>query len=202
MFGDDSSELVIFVHGLRGTPFRAVPYLEKIKNRYPTASVIAPRIPFACNCEFEIAASYVYNIIASYANKFPNNRITIISYSYGSLISRYAEERLSNSSLRIFTIGGIYQGTKFVDWLEYLHLDKLAMLHTDVQERLRWKEGLVPIPYRDNVEHIYIGSVHDERVFPVKTSLPEVEGAVHHILQGYTHFTILTKAMEIVLETI
>lgn len=188
----NSKELIIYIHGLNGSPSRSFYYLNKIQELDSKIDIIAPKL----TNNIDESVKIISNIIDDYYQQYPQNKITIICYSYGGIIGKIIDEKYDNIQMIIYYIAVPFKGTKIMDWNIINNYINNDLLKYDEKKIVNF--NLNPKKYRT-----FIASYNDERVYPIETSLPnDIIGNITHKFEGYTHYTILYKAFDIIINNI
>lgn len=181
--------LIVYLHGLNGSPTRARPYLSKI--RVP-ATILTPIIPYRGNCSLEVAAES----IITYIEQNNYKTIILIGYSNGARIASYIENTLPyNVNVLFISIAGVHYGSKLMNIIDYLGLCNLFGVNRKVVENLKWHKSIV-LPNRQHTTSYYISASMDERVFPF------VKLENQHIINWCSHTSVLEPAMEYAIDII
>lgn len=196
-FRSNSSQLIVYIHGVNGSPKRASDFLAALQDYDHLADIYGPTLPNYFNCEFESAMQPILNLVKKYRAKFPSNEITVIGYSYGTLGVKHIEDSIDG--VKCFYISALFKGTKFATYLNWFGILRLLWYHKDVIKNLLWKSNDPSFKSSCSIKRTFIYSDSDERVFPAETS----KGVGRNIiLKGYTHHSILPKALDIILESL
>ena len=181
--------LIIYLHGLNGSPKRARSYLSKIKI---PATIITPIIPHKGNCSLEVAAEPILEYIQQ--NNY--RTIILIGYSNGSRIAAHIENALPlHINVLFISIAGVHFGTKLMNILDYLYLTPMLNLHPKIVQSFKWRNHII-LPNRPNtISHYIVGSM-DEKVFPL------VKQENQHIIDWCSHTSILGPAIDYAIDLI
>jgi hypothetical protein len=202
IFNRSSDRLVIYLHGLNGSPNRAVPFFRRLRDKYADADIIAPIILHRGNCSSRTAAKPIIDLVNRYIDEHPTNPIVLICYSNGSRIGSVVENSIPDQiDVTFVSIAGIHHGTKLMDYLDLFRLTRLFNLNRMVVDEFKW-DSLVMKPRRSTSSCHFIATPTDERVFPLRTSMPLVtvsNRVKYHIIDNCSHVSILDPALEIVL---
>jgi hypothetical protein len=191
----ESSLLILYVHGLNGSPRRAYFDLNKLQKKYPLALVLSPYLPNKCNIKLNTCADLILELIELYRLKYPNNKICLIGYSYGALVVNYVENNLKEiDNISIAYIAGPFKGTRLINILDktgllyLLNKTKLVYYHKDVIDNLRYDDKKI-VNFNDKIPKYFAYSDMDERVFPYQLFNSTNSITVCH--ENYSHKTLL-----------
>lgn len=210
-----SKTLYVFIHGLKGSPYRWTPFIKHLESTQPNASYFVYRVPKEGNCGLKEASEPLYETLTNYFNE--NVQITnvcLIGTSWGSRIAARIERKLVESPLRILTvsISGVHQGTKIMTWISYWNLSSWFGFHqkvlTDLQYQSdrslkllkKWKNSCTNS--KGERRHIFYASSTDEGVIPFKSGIVKIGEQDKHIVHhGYVHTNLANNIYKEVLET-
>lgn len=209
-----SNGLYLFIHGLRGSPTDWASYTKRIGQDESNATIFTPNVYAKGNISLEKAADPILEAVRDYLREHPGRPINIFGTSNGSRICTYIEnnlpqEELGKSCLRIVSIAGILNGTKFIDFLEKYHLTFMSGLDPELQQEFKWESNVAKTTLHQwsekqkiwnennrDVRHFYCASLEDEQVRPIMSSLPNSNNTInfHKVFRGQTHTSIVEKA--------
>jgi hypothetical protein len=215
-YDDESSGLFLDIHGLRASPTDWQLYEQEFKKQYPCSHHFLPKVVLGGNCSLEIAAKPLLEVVENYLKKFPGKSVTLIGTSNGGRIAAYIESKLDplllgESKLIVVSIAGVHNGTKFIDFLESIHMLSLARLAPELADEFHWSSCVAQENLKawqskqviwnkngNKVFHLFIATMEDENVWGQSASLPQAPQNTtktkHIVYNGETHTSIVEAA--------
>lgn len=210
----NSTKLVVLIHGLNSSPLAWTSYLEEKPKLGDNVSWFVPFVNKKGYCKCKEAARPILEVVQSYANQYPNNPIILVGHSNGARIAAYIEQKLDANNIRLISIAGPHYGSKIINWMSALGLTKRLGIPAEMVEELtyqgtwahkkliKWREKYKNEPTKTNVDHVFFASLDDWRIFPNQTSFPKLPNSSYHCVSGESHVTIVEAVKERVLSYI
>lgn len=198
-----SDGLFFFIHGYDGKPQRWYDYLLDAQSKAPGAHHLVPHVPHKGNCPLEEAGKPLLEVVQNYVHKHPGKPLYLFGFSNGTRLVTYIEAHLQlppGSSLNVVSIAGIHSGSRVVTNMQKVaraagmnsELIKQLIYHSVTsQELLALRETRADIRKEIQTRHIFFASTEDEAIQPISTALPGIAKALHRVVHGHTHSSIM-----------
>ncbi|MBS0624857.1 MAG: hypothetical protein JSS32_02265 [Verrucomicrobia bacterium] len=211
----ESRGLCLMIHGLNSSPKQWESYTRQFRKEFPNAHLVVGSVHKAGNCSLQDAANPFVELVENYMEKCPGKPIVFIGTSNGARVAADVESRVNPEglkSLTSFSVAGVLGGSKVVDWahkfcrcLSRLHhpaikrdlssmsQESQALVSALQQRQVVWKRQGA------EVSHYFIATTEDEKVRPLDSSLPYLEGTPkenYWIEVGESHETIVDAVQE------
>lgn len=207
-----SDGLFFFVHGYGGRPQRWSDYLLDAQRKAPGAHHLVPHVPHRGNCPLETSGKPLLEVVQNYVNKHPGKPLYLFGFSNGTRLVTYIEAHLQlppGSSLNVVSIAGIHSGSRVVTNMQ--RVARAAGMHSELitqlsyhsvtsQELLALRETTADARRDIQARHIFFASTEDEAIQPVSTALPGIAKALHRIVHGHAHGSIMAAVRSTVWE--
>jgi triacylglycerol esterase/lipase EstA (alpha/beta hydrolase family) len=211
--GEDSSQLIVLIHGLNSSPLCWSKYIQKLSECKKSTSYFAPYVYKKGYCKLKKASQPIFEVIQKYAHQHPHNPIILVGHSNGARIAQYIERNLDAKNITLVSIAGPHLGSKLVNWTTFLSLNSSLGISDSMANELmynsEWAKRKLIKWQKNSVEHvdkvgkrIFIASADDLRIFPNSTSFPNLPNSTYLLISGESHVTIVDAVCEKVLNEV
>lgn len=197
-----SKELVVLIHGLRSSPLTWSKYLAEFDDADEERSYFAPHLYKKGYASVDEVATPILKEIQLYKDQYPDNRVILIGHSYGALTAGYIEQRLPNArNVHLISIAGPHCGTNMVNWMERARVGGLVGFTPRMTDEMRFQGSWATRHLIDwqakkddtdntNTRHFF-ATADDWRVFPAKSSFPNLPNSSYCLVSRESHVTIV-----------
>ncbi|MEC7839605.1 MAG: hypothetical protein VX777_06165 [Chlamydiota bacterium] len=208
---EGSKKLVVFIHGLNGSPTIWNRYLLKLESESNQATTFAPYVKDKGYCKLKEAALPILEAVQNYISKYPDNSVTLVGYSNGASIAGYIERKINTKKVTLVSIAGAFNGTMLIDRINATPgLEKPLGISKDLHHEWmfdndwhrkrvkKWQAG----ESAAEVKRIFFATANDICVYPFKTSFPYLPNSEYLLLSTGSHLTIIDEVFESVISCV
>ncbi len=174
--------LILYIHGLNGSPSRVDSNLKQLQLKYPNALIIAPKLP---SKNIYVCRGYINTILKTYRGLHPYTKIFVIGYSYGGRIAYLIEKKGNIQNIEYIYIAVPFRGTKITPLLAFFSNLKPKIINKLIYKKNKYLE------FDSRVHKYFIYSDMDERIIPTSSCIPKAENSEYKCFPNYSHKTLL-----------